>query len=171
MTRRMEHTLAFAAPAAQIHALFVSEDYWRSLAGFYRRLDPGTELTEFRAAGGGADVALRQVLPRADLPQIARKVIPVDMVITRRQHFAAYDAEKHWATGTFEATMPRAPGRLRGDYELSDTGTGCSFRVRSSCKVSIPLIGGTLEDLVLTNMRIMFNAERDFTAGRLSARG
>ncbi|MBO0679289.1 DUF2505 domain-containing protein [Mycolicibacterium sp. S2-37] len=166
----MEHTLAFDAPAAEIHAHFISEEYWRTLTEFYRGLNPRTELTLFRAEDGGADVALSQVLPRDDLPPIARTVMPVDMVITRRQHFGPYDPQKRCAIGTFVATMPRAPGRLDGGYELSDTDIGCRFRVRSSCKVSIPLVGGTLEELILTNMRIMFDEERNFTAGWLAAR-
>jgi hypothetical protein len=109
-------------------------------------------------------------MPRDDLPPIARKVIPVDMVITRGQHFGPFDHDTQRATGTFVATMPRAPGRLGGDYELVDTPTGCRFQVSSTCKVSIPLVGGTLEDLVLTNMRIMFDEERRFTASWVAGR-
>lgn len=165
----MVHTLTFDAPAAEIHAYFVSEDYWRSLADFYRGLNPGTELTLFRSDDGGADIALRQMLPRDELPPIARRVIPVDMVITRRQHFDPFDHRNRRGTGTFVATMPRSPGRLAGGYVLSDIPTGCRVQVTTECKVSIPLVGGTLEDLVLTNMRAMFDAERDFTAGRLAA--
>jgi hypothetical protein len=96
--------------------------------------------------------------------------MPVDLVITRRQRLDPFDHEKRTATGSFDAGMPRAPARLGGDYDLSETSAGCRFLIRSTCKVSIPLIGGTLEDLILTNMRLMFDAERDFTAGWLAGR-
>lgn len=164
MARRMEHTVAFAAPASHIHAQFTSEDYWRSLAEVYRGLNARTELTLFRSDERGTDIALRQVMPRDDLPPVARRVMPVDLVITREQHFAPFDDGAERAHGTFAASMPRAPGRLDGRYELSGTPAGSSLRVRSYCKVSVPLVGGTLEDLILTNMRKLFDGERRFTA-------
>ncbi|WP_231643300.1 DUF2505 domain-containing protein [Mycolicibacterium baixiangningiae] len=170
MSRRMEHTVTFDAPAAHIHSQFTSEEYWRTLAEVYRELNPRTELTLFRSDARGTDIALRQVMPRDDLPPIARKVMPVDLVITREQHFDPFDAAAARAEGTFAATMPRAPGRLDGRYELADTATGSQLRVRSSCKVSLPLVGGTLEDLILSNMRHLFDGEQRFTAERVSGR-
>jgi hypothetical protein len=165
----MEYTVAFDAPAAHIHAQFTSEDYWRSLTEVYRALNPRTELTLFHSDARGTDIALRQVMPRDDLPPIARKVMPVDLVITREQHFDPFD-DGAGAHGTFAASMPRAPGRLDGRYELSDTATGSQLLVRSACKVSIPLVGGTLEDLILTNMRHLFDGEQRFTADRVAGR-
>ncbi|KUI36321.1 hypothetical protein AU195_05925 [Mycobacterium sp. IS-1496] len=166
----MEHTVAFDAPAAHVHEQFTSEDYWRSLTEVYRALNPRTELTLFRSDERGTDIALRQVMPRDDLPPIARKVMPVDLVITREQHFAPFDDGAARAEGTFAATMPRAPGRLDGRYDLADTPTGSRLRVHSTCKVSLPLVGGTLEDLILTNMRTLFDGEQRFTAQRVSGR-
>jgi hypothetical protein len=166
----MEYTVAFDAPAAHIHEQFTSEDYWRSLIEVYRALNPRTELMLFRSGCQGTDIALRQVMPRDDLPPIARKVMPVDLVITREQHFDPFDDAAARADGTFAATMPRAPGRLDGRYELSDTPTGSRLLVQSSCKVSLPLVGGTLEDLILTNMRHLFDGEQRFTADRVSGR-
>lgn len=168
MGRRMEHTVAFDAPAAHVHAQFTSEDYWRELTDVYRALNPRTELTLFRSDARGTDIALRQVMPRDDLPPVARKVMPVDLVITREQHFDPFDDGTARAHGRFAATMPRAPGRLEGRYELSDTPAGSRLLVHSTCKVSIPLVGGTLEDLILTNMRTLFDGEQRFTAERVS---
>ncbi|TFV54814.1 DUF2505 domain-containing protein [Mycobacterium sp. PS03-16] len=166
----MEYTVTFTAPAARIYDQFTSEEYWQGLTEAYRRLNPRTELTLFRSDERGTDIALRQVMPRDDLPPVARKVMPVDLVITREQHFGPFDDAAQHAAGTFAATMPRAPGRLGGRYGLADTATGCALRVSSECKVSIPLVGGTLEDLVLTNMRHLFHGERDFTAARVHGR-
>lgn len=166
----MQYTVTFTAPAARIYDQFTSEEYWRGLTEEYRRLNPRTELTLFRSYQGGTDIALRQVMPRDDLPPVARKVMPVDLVITREQHFGPFDDATEQAAGTFSATMPRAPGRLSGRYDLTGTATGCELRVTSECKVSIPLVGGTLEDLVLTNMRHLFHGERNFTAARIHGR-
>ncbi|MCV7416701.1 DUF2505 domain-containing protein [Mycolicibacterium litorale] len=166
----MEHTVTFDVPAAHVHAQFTSEDYWRGLTEVYRSFNPRTELTLFRSDARGTDIALRQVMPHDDLPPIARKVMPVDMVITREQHFDPFDDTAARADGTFAATMPRAPGRLRGRYELADAGSGSHLLVRSYCKVSIPLVGGTLEDLILSNMRTLFDGEQRFTADWVTGR-
>lgn len=167
MGRRSEHVVTFDVPAEQIHAQFASEEYWQALTEVYRGLNARTDLTLFRSDARGTDIALRQVLPRDDLPPVARKVMPVDLVITREQHF---DPFVDGALGTFAASMPRAPGRLDGRYDLTDTPTGSRLRVRSHCKVSIPLVGGTLEDLILTNMRHLFDGEREFTTHWLAGR-
>ncbi|KUI29929.1 hypothetical protein AU196_03310 [Mycobacterium sp. IS-1742] len=170
MGRRSEHVVVFDVPAEQIHAQFTSEEYWQALTEVYRGLNTRTDLTMFRSDARGADIALRQVIPRDELPPIARKVVPVDLVLTREQHFDPFDDGAARAHGTFAATMPRAPGRLDGRYELSDTATGSRLLVRSRCKVSVPLVGGTLEDLILTGIRELFDGERDFTARWLAGR-
>lgn len=167
MGRRSEHVVEFDVPAEQIHAQFTSEEYWQALTEVYRGLNTRTDLTRFRSDARGTDIALRQVIPRDDLPPVARKAVPVDLVLTREQHFDPFD---DGALGTFAASMPRAPGRLDGRYELSDTAAGSRLLVRSHCKVSIPLVGGTIEDLILTGIRQLFDGERDFTARWLAGR-
>ena len=98
------------------------------------------------------------------LPPIARSVMPVDMIITRTQHFDPYDHDKNRATGTYAASIPHGPGSFGGRYFLTDTENGCRLRLASVCKVHIPLVGGALEDLILHHIKQLFDAEEAFTA-------
>ena len=166
MARRMEHTIAFDAPAEKIYADFTSRDYWQTLMEAYRRVSPESrsDITSFTSDERGTDIVFVQVMPRSELPPIARTVIPVDMVITRTQHFDPYDHANNGATGTYSASVPHGPGRFGGRYFLTETDIGSQLRLASVCKVYIPLVGGALEDLILNNIKYLFHAEEAFTA-------
>jgi hypothetical protein len=170
MSRRSEHTVTFDVPAEDVYGQLTSEEYWIHLSEVYRDLNARTELILFRTGEHGTDIELRQMMLREDMPAAARAVIPVDMVITREQHFAPFDRAASRAAGRFAATMPHAPGRLDGELALSNTGPGAELRIVSRCKVSIPLMGGTIEKLVLGGMAQLFDGEGDFTATRISGR-
>lgn len=164
MARRMEYVVAFNAPAEKIYQDFVDREFWEALMGAYRWLKTDSELTEFSTGESGTDIVFRQVLPRCELPPVARAVMPVDMVVTREQHFAPYDHEANAAEGSYRASIPAGLGRFGGRYFLTETATGSQLRLASVCKVHIPLVGGTLEQLILSNITGLFDAEGAFMA-------
>jgi hypothetical protein len=104
----MEYTIEFDAPAEKIYQDFTSREYWQTLMDEYRFLTPQSEITSFSSGERGTDVAFVQNLPRMYLPPIARTVLPVDMIITRKQHFDRYDHDKNRAEGTYSASIPHA---------------------------------------------------------------
>ena len=164
MARRMDYRVSFDAPAEKIFGDFTSRDYWETLMDAYRFLTPQSEITKFASNGSGTDIVFKQNLPRMYLPPIARNVMPVDMIITREQHFDAYDHASKQGRGSYRASVPHGPGHFGGKYFLSETDTGSELRLVSVCKVYIPLIGGVLEDLILHHIKQLFDAEEAFTA-------
>ena len=104
----MDYTIEFDAPAEKIYQDFASREYWQTLMDSYRFLTPQSEITSFSSGERGTDITFVQTLPRMHLPPIARTVMPVDMVITRTQHFDRYDHEKNSAKGTYAASIPTA---------------------------------------------------------------
>ncbi|SEH49650.1 Protein of unknown function [Mycolicibacterium rutilum] len=159
----MDYTLAFDAPPETIYGHFTSAQYWDALMGVYRRFTP-SDVTRFHSDEHGTDIEFVQVIPRSELPTIARKVIPADMVITRTQHFDPFDRTHRRAEGTYAASIPRGPGRFSGTYTLTEADTGSQLLLASVCKVWIPLLGGPLEDLMLHHVKGLFDAEEEFTA-------
>ncbi|WP_197507569.1 DUF2505 domain-containing protein [Mycobacterium sp. ACS4331] len=170
MSRRMDYTVTFDVPVERVYADFTSRTFWDSLMAAYGWLTPQSEVTHFSSSDSGTDIVFRQLLPRSELPPIARSVMPVDMVITREQHFDPFDAAQRRVTGSYRATVPRGPGHFGGQYLLTEGESGTQMRLASVCKVSIPLIGGTLEQLILSNITMLFDAERQFMADWVAQR-
>jgi Protein of unknown function (DUF2505) len=160
----MDYTIGFDAPPEKIYQDFTSREYWQTLMEAYRVHAPLSELTSFSTGESGTDIVFVQFLPRSELPPIARTVMPVDMVITRTQHFDLYDHANNRAEGTYTASIPHGPGRFGGRCFLTETDTGSRLRLASECKVHIPFVGGALEDLILHNIKNLFDAEEAFTA-------
>lgn len=158
----MDHTIDFDVSAESIYAIFRSEEYWQRLVAHYLDFAQHSELVEFSCDASGIEVEFHQVLARSELPSLVRTVVPLDLVLTRRQHFGPFDGDR--AHGTYTATVAHVPGRLDGHTELRATDTGSTLRLASSCKVGIPLLGGPLETLVLQAARDLFGAEEAFTA-------
>ncbi|HZQ30179.1 MAG TPA: DUF2505 domain-containing protein [Mycobacterium sp.] len=168
MSRRLDYTVEFAAPAEKIYQDFTSREYWETLMAAYRTAAPQSEITRFHCDDSGTQIVFTQTLRRAYLPPIARPVMPVDMVITREQHFEPYDHTANRARGTYKASIPAGPGHFGGRYTLTETDTGSRLQLASVCKVYIPLIGGKLEDLILSNITVLLDAEEAFTADWIS---
>ncbi len=170
MTRRMDYTVTFDAPAEKIYQDLTSRRFWDALMGAYGWVTRQSEITEFHSDESGTDITFKQMLPRSELPPIARAVMPVDMVITRQQRFEPFDQDTATAQGSYRATVPGGPGHFGGRYFLSDTATGSQLRLASVCKVHIPLVGGTLEQLILSNITMLFDGEGAFMADWVSRR-
>ena len=164
----MDYTITFDAPAEKVYQDFTGRQYWDALMDAYGWLTPQSEITEFRSDESGTDIVFRQNLPRMYLPPVARAVMPVDMIITREQHFAPFDARTNSARGRYKASVPLGPGHFGGSYQLTDHGGTSRFRLTSVCKVNIPFVGGTLEQLILSNITMLFDAEEAFTADWIS---
>ncbi|CAN5165472.1 DUF2505 domain-containing protein [soil metagenome] len=162
MTRRMDHIVAFTAPAEKIYQDFTDRDYWESLMAHYRSMSQISDLTHFTKGPSGTDIVFRQVFPRSELPPVARAAMPVDMVITREQHFDPFDPATSSAAGTYRAGIPAGLGHFRGRYLLSDNDSGSQLLLSSECKVKVPLMGGTLEQLILSNITQLFDDEGAF---------
>jgi hypothetical protein len=160
----MDYTIAFDAPAEKIYQDFTNEQYWQTLMDAYRFLTPQSEITQYTSTEHGTDIVFIQKLPREYLPPIARDFVPVDMAITRTQHFDPYDHVRNRAKGTYGASIPHGPGHFGGRYFLVETATGSTLRLASICKVNIPFVGGVLEDLILHHIKALFDAEEAFTA-------
>ena len=163
MSRRRKYTVAFAVPSAKIHQDLTSPEYWEALVEVYQGFVT-SEITSFRADDCGTDVEFVHRLPRSELPPVVRHALPADVVVTRRQHLDAFDHARNRATGTYSASFPHAPGRFSGSYLLTETDTGSRLQFESVCKVWVPLIGGSVEEMILNGITDLFDGEREFTA-------
>lgn len=162
MSRRMDYVIALDQPAEALYDSFTSRQYWEDLITIHEE-NALTELTEFSHGDDGTDITFTHTMSRHNLPPIAAAVVPIKIVVTRRQHFERYDPESRSATGHYSALVPAAPMDFGGTYILGETPGGSELRLNSVCTVKVPLIGGKVEQLILDGLRHLFDAERDFT--------
>ncbi|WP_305092548.1 DUF2505 domain-containing protein [Prescottella sp. R16] len=168
MARRIDYSATFTYPAETVYAAFGDRGYWEARMAEMRKFsaDAGN-LVSHEVGDDGIDLVLHHVLPRTELPEIAQAVLKNDLVITRTERYTPFGDP---VTGTYEATIPAAPGSLTGTMELFGTDTGCTLRTVSQAQVSIPFVGGKIEELMLANLVELFRNEAAITAAWLAAR-
>lgn len=162
--RRMVYDIDVEVSAEQLYREFTDIDYWRDLVGWYHENGANAEIAHFHSDSAGTDIAFSHILSAADLPAIARPVLPNRFTVTREQHFDPFAHAAGQATGNYRAHVPAVPVEIGGDYLLSDTAEGSRMRLETRCTVRAPLIGGQIEQLILGGLKTLFANEGDFTA-------
>lgn len=170
MPRRIEYTARLAASAERTYAALTDRAYWDGLMTRLREFTPVSTVESFESGADGIALVMTQVIAREMMPQIAQTVLQSDMVITRHARFGPF-VDGGSTPGSFSATIPAAPGHLHGEVELYDedgagdgAGAGSVLRYTPEIQVTIPFVGGKLEDIILDNLVNLFGIERDFTA-------
>ena len=162
MPRSLVYDVDVDVPAAEMYSYFTTVGYWEDLVGFYRDGGAHTEIARFSSDETGTDVAFKHIMTAQDLPAIARSALPGSFVVTRELHFVLFHAPTNRATGRFRALIP-APVEVTGDYTLHDTDRGSRMRLDSACRVRVPLIGGQIEQLVVSGLKTLFAREGEYT--------
>jgi hypothetical protein len=162
MSRRMDYVIDLDKPAEALYESFTSRQYWDDLITIHEA-NALTEIVGFSRDESGTDIEFTHTLSRHNLPPIASAVVPIKIVVTRKQHFDAFNPESRTAKGHYCALVPAAPLDFTGHYVLGQTPTGSELRLNSLCTVNVPLLGGKIEQLILNGLRHLFDAERDFT--------
>ena len=162
MSRRMDYVIGLDKPVADLYQSFTSRSYWEDLVAEHQ-LHTDSELTRFTSDATGTDIVFTHTVSRRDMPSLVAAVVPLRLTITREQHFDPFDPATNAANGHYRALVPAAPMNFDGTYVLQQTAEGSELRLRSLCKVNVPLVGGKIEQWVLDGLRGLFDNERDFT--------
>lgn len=161
MTSRMELRHPYPVPGPRLVALFTDPEFLRA------KLDavggPGARLLAVRAgeatagtANGAVTVELRQAVPAAALPSVARSLVPGDLAIERTERWTPRG-------GTVHATVAGAPGEITGQWLLDPAPDGCVLAGRLAVTIGVPLVGGRLERAVLDGLAQLLDTEHRFT--------
>lgn len=161
MSRRMDYVVSLNKPAVDLYESFTSREYWEDLVAEHGRLYEST-LTRFSHDADGTDIVFSHTLSSKDLPAVAAAVVPLNITVTREQHFDPFNAATNSAHGHYQALVP-APMDFAGTYVLSESADGSALHLSSVCTVKVPLVGGKIEQWVLSGLRGLFDRERDFT--------
>src|SRR3546814_106669 len=93
------------------------------------------------------------------LPDFAKKFVPAEMSITQRD---SWDLKKR--TGQLEVEVRGVPIKIAATMRLADEGKGSANTLSWNVSCGIPLIGGKLEKLLISD--IQAKADADLAASR-----
>ncbi|MDI2031176.1 DUF2505 domain-containing protein [Saccharopolyspora sp. TS4A08] len=171
MARRIEHRSTSERPAVEVYRALIDSDY---LAARLEELGGSTAtLLQHVDTDDGARFQTRQGVPADKLPSVARTVVGGDLLIDRSESWRR-EEDGHY-TGEIAAEIAGAPCSITGSMWLRDlvdpTGPAVSeLVVEGSVKVTVPFVGGKLEDLVAEQVQKMLVEEDHFTAAWLAQR-
>jgi hypothetical protein len=135
----------------EVRAMLADPDFRQAVCTFQQVEDSAVTIEEFD--DGSMTVDLDRTYGTALVPAFARNFVGATIELTQREE---------WSSSTearFEVSIPGKPGEMTGTARLVQSGPDALETVSLDVRVSIPLVGGKLEDLVAGLMRDAFRAE------------
>lgn len=96
--------------------------------------------------GGAVTLVVSRKLPEG-IPGFLTRFLPSDGKVTQTDVWGP--AQDGVRAGTWAADTPGSPAKVAGTMRLEPAGDGCRYVVEGTAKVSIPLIGGKAEGVVV----------------------
>lgn len=166
MPRSLQHSAEFAHPVEKVLAALTDEDALRErLAAVGGQ---NAELLSHEKSAAGVSYTMRQGIPADKLPGVISKLHPGDLIVTREQTWRSLDDGT--ARGTGKAHVSGVPGAITVETQLLKHADGAKLQVSGQVKVSVPLIGGKIEQTIAEQVGRLLTREDAFVAKQLDAR-
>ena len=166
MATRFSHSVHLGGPLEAVHTAYADEAYWAD-----RLRTVGTardSLDNLDVNGDSINVTVTQFIPETDIPELARKVLPGDLRLQRTVQYSGCEGQT--MLGTSRAEAAGGIGVITGEIESVAHGDATVDSVSGQVKVSVPLVGGKLEKLVVQHITGLFTAEYAHLNGWLNVR-
>ncbi|GAA3512324.1 DUF2505 domain-containing protein [Dietzia aurantiaca] len=166
MATRFSHSVQLGGPLEAVHASYADEAYW---ADRLRAVGTaGDTLDDLAVSGDTITVTVTQHIPESDIPDLARKVLPGELSLVRTTQFSGFDGAR--LVGTSRAEAAGGLGVITGSGETVAEGDSALESLSGQVKVTVPLLGGKLEKLVVQHLDRLFAEEYAHLNGWLAAR-
>lgn len=149
--KKINHETRYdGATADEVFAMLGDADY-RDAVGRYQ-LYTRRDVT-MTPSGDGFTAVMDQFRPADEVPSFAKKFVGAEINIKQEE------AWRSPAEGTITVGIPGKPGSMEGTARIAADEEGSTIVVDAQVKVSIPLIGGKLEDFIGSMMIRALKAE------------
>lgn len=108
--------------------------------------DDSRQVSRVVGAGGAVTLVLSRKLPDG-VPGFLTAFLPADGRVTQTDSWGA--ASGGVRVGTWQADIPGAPAKVSGTMRLEPAAEGCCYVIEGAVQVSIPLLGGKAEKLIV----------------------
>ncbi|HET6166327.1 MAG TPA: DUF2505 domain-containing protein [Marmoricola sp.] len=149
--KRVSHTLTYpGTTVAHVYAMLADPAYRKAVGEYQRVTDFSCDIT---TAGGGMQVRLEQAHGTDRIPSFAQKLVGREIRFVQEESWSSPSA------ADIHVSIPGKPGEMTGGTTLSQAGADVVQHIDLAVKVSVPLIGGKLEELVAGFVTKSFDAE------------
>jgi hypothetical protein len=149
--KRVSHTSTYpGTTVADVFAMFADEAYRKAVSDYQRVVDFACEITP---DDPGMVVRLEQAHGTDRIPGFARKLVGDEI------RFVQVETWSSPSSADLHVTIPGKPGEMDGTETLVQSGADVVQTIDISIEVSIPFVGGKVEDLIATFIGKAFDAE------------
>ena len=149
--KRVSHTVTYPGTTVDAVYAMLGDPAYRKAVGEYQKVtDFACDITQ---SDDGMKVRLEQAHSTDRIPSFAQRLVGSEIRFVQ---------EETWTSPTgadIHVVIPGKPGDMTGGTSLTQAGDDVQQRIDLDVKVSIPLVGGKVEDLIAGFVRKAFDAE------------
>jgi Protein of unknown function (DUF2505) len=149
--KSLSHTLTYPGTTVDdVYAMLADPSYRKAVGDYQKVVDFSCDITP---TGDGMRVRLEEAHATDRIPSFAQRLVG---------HEIRFVQEETWTSHTaadVHVTIPGKPGDMTGSTSLRQAGDDVVQQIDLAVKVSIPLVGGKVEDLVAGFVGKSFAAE------------
>ena len=110
--------------------------------------------------GKKVEILLERAATR-DLPKVAAKLVGTVQKFTMQE---SWQPDGDGWSGNYLIKFEGVPGSIAADFELYPTDDGCVYSITHNPSVKIPIVGKTLEKILVSQVEDGCDAEIDYLA-------
>jgi hypothetical protein len=149
--KRASHTLSYpATTVADVYAMLGDPAYRKAVGDYQKVTDFACDITP---VDGGMEVRLEQAYGTDRIPAFAQRLVGSEIRFVQEESWSSPPA------ADVHVTIPGKPGDMTGTTTLTQAGDDVVQQIDLAVKVSIPLVGGKVEDLIAGFIGKAFRAE------------
>jgi Protein of unknown function (DUF2505) len=149
--KHVSHTLTYPRTTVDDVYAMLGDPAYRKAVGEYQHVqDFACDITP---SGHGMDVRLEQAHGTDRIPSFAQRLVGHEIRFVQQESWTSP------SSADLHVTIPGKPGDMTGTISLTQAGDDVTEQVDLSVKVSIPLVGGKVEDLIAGFLGKAFDAE------------
>jgi hypothetical protein len=149
--KRVSHTLTYPGTTVDDVFAMLGDPAYRTAVSEYQHV------TDFEckvtAHGAGMDVRVEQAHGTDRMPSFAQRFVGSEIRFVQEETWSSP------ASATTLVTIPGKPGDIDGSQTLAQSGDDVIQSIDIAVKVSMPLVGGKLEDMIADFVGRVFDAQ------------
>jgi hypothetical protein len=149
--KRVSHTLTYPGTTVDDVYAMVADPAYRKAVGDYQRVTYFS--CDITPSGSGMQVRLEQAHSADRIPSFAQRLVGSEIRFVQEESWSSRSG------ADIHVTIPGKPGDMTGSTSLTRSGDDVVQRIDLDVKVSIPLVGGKVEDLIAGFVTKAFDAE------------